>query len=414
MIALNILLLMIEALVYFAVMTALLHWRKRYGLGVFLCALGVMHFLETYLAAFFYIQLPFGIISPGSTVLFSGKLMMILLLYIKEDALTVRQPIYGLLIGNFLLIGLLFIARNHETVQLVTSRQPDLDFVDEMGMLMVLGTALLFIDAIAIILFYEKLGRFFARHQAIRIFIVSAVILSFDQIGFFVALHYVAGTPVSALWGGWVAKLGAALVYSLMVTAYLRWFKDEPQNERRASLRGVFETLTYREKYERLLEETGRDSLTGARDRRSLTSEGPRLFAEARKEGSTFSLIAIDLDDFKSINDTYGHQTGDMVLQQTARKMLANTRKTDHFYRYGGEEFIGICQGLSSQGSSALAERLRTAVEASPYQNVKNVTISIGVANFPGDGENFDQLFAKADERLYRAKRTGKNKVITL
>ncbi|MGH9916532.1 MAG: GGDEF domain-containing protein, partial [Pyrinomonadaceae bacterium] len=83
MIALNILLLMIEALVYFAVMTALLHWRKRYGLGVFLCALGVMHFLETYLAAFFYIQLPFGIISPGSTVLFSGKLMMILLLYIK-------------------------------------------------------------------------------------------------------------------------------------------------------------------------------------------------------------------------------------------------------------------------------------------------------------------------------------------
>ncbi|QND53209.1 GGDEF domain-containing protein [Phyllobacterium sp. 628] len=414
MIASNILLLLTETLVYFAVMTALLHHRKRYGLGIFLCALGVMHFLETYLAAFFYIQLPFGIISPGSTILFTGKLMMILLLYIKEDALTVRQPIYGLLVGNVLLVILLFIARNHEIVQLPASRQPDLAFVDEMGLLMVWGTAILFVDSIAIILLYEKLGRHFARYQTLRIFIVSAITLTFDQIGFFTALHYVSGTPMSALYGGWIAKMAAALIYSLLITAYLRWFKEQPEGERRTSLLGVFQTLTYREKYERLLEETGRDSLTGVRDRRSLTSEGPRLFAEARREGSTFSLIAIDLDDFKSINDTYGHQTGDLVLQATARKMLASTRKTDHFYRYGGEEFIGLCQGLSSQGSSALAERLRLAVEATPYQNVQSVTVSIGVANFPGDGENFDQLFAKADERLYRAKRTGKNKVIWL
>ena len=79
--------------------------RGRIGVGVFMCALGVMHFLETYLASVFYVALPFGIVSPGSAILFSGKLMMLLLLYMKEDAATVRQPIYGLLIGNALCSG---------------------------------------------------------------------------------------------------------------------------------------------------------------------------------------------------------------------------------------------------------------------------------------------------------------------
>ncbi len=216
---------------------------------------------------------------------------------------------------------------------------------------------------------------------------------------------------MSALLGGWVAKIAAAVVYSLMIEAYLRWFDLASTAGRPLNVRGVFETLTYRERYERLLEESGRDSLTGVLDRRSLDTDGPQLFARARKEGTTFSLIAIDLDGFKSINDTYGHQTGDWVLQSAARKMMTHMRVGDHFYRYGGEEFIGLCQGLSADGSTALADRLRIAVEASPHQNVQQVTVvSIGVADYPGDGESFEQLFARADERLYRAKRTGKNR----
>lgn len=101
----GILLLLAQALIYFGVMALLFRLRHVMGLGVFLCALGVMHFLETYLAAVFFIQLPFGLLSPGSTVLFSGKLAIILLFYIREDAETVRQPIYGLLVGNFLMVA---------------------------------------------------------------------------------------------------------------------------------------------------------------------------------------------------------------------------------------------------------------------------------------------------------------------
>src|SRR6478672_4626250 len=102
-------LLLSQALLYFCVMAALFRARTVLGSGAFLCALGVMHFLETYLAAVFFVQLPFGAVSPGSTVLFAGKLAIILMVYIREDAETVRQPIYGLLIGNFLIVALVLL-----------------------------------------------------------------------------------------------------------------------------------------------------------------------------------------------------------------------------------------------------------------------------------------------------------------
>ena len=99
----NLALLGVDALVYFAALALLFRYRHKLGIGAFFCALGVMHFIETYLASIFYISLPLGVVtSPGSTVLFTGKLMLLLLVYIREDAAVVRQPIYGLLIGNLL------------------------------------------------------------------------------------------------------------------------------------------------------------------------------------------------------------------------------------------------------------------------------------------------------------------------
>src|SRR5512132_1483802 len=122
----NVLLLAADALLYFVVLAALLRARTRIGLGAFFCALGVMHFLETYLASIFYVALPLGIVtSPGSTVLFPGQLMMLLLLYIREDAKVVRQPIYGLLFGNVLLFALAFVMRHHMLVPLSAGRAAD-------------------------------------------------------------------------------------------------------------------------------------------------------------------------------------------------------------------------------------------------------------------------------------------------
>ena len=185
----NLLLLAAEAGLYFVVMTALFRARHRFGIGLFFCALGTMHFLETYLAAVLYVQLPGGmLVSPGSAILFSGKLVMLLLVYIREDASTVRQPVYGLLIANFLMVGLVLLMRYHIVTPAMAAHAPDFAFMDEMGWLMIWGTTLLFVDALFIVLLYERLGAWLGEHQTLRILVSSTVVLTFDQAGFFVVL----------------------------------------------------------------------------------------------------------------------------------------------------------------------------------------------------------------------------------
>src|SRR3546814_10048234 len=131
-----------------------------------------------------------------------------------------------------------------------------------MGWLMVWGTVLLFVDAIAIILLYERLGTWLRRWPAARSLISLAVVLSVDQTGFFMALRYVSDAPLDALFGGWCAKMGAAVVYSLLISAYLKWLEPPPPPAPLPPPPGdVFKALTYRERYEHLLAHSGRDSL---------------------------------------------------------------------------------------------------------------------------------------------------------
>ncbi|MBN9671556.1 sensor domain-containing diguanylate cyclase [Roseibium aggregatum] len=408
----NTLLLLAQAALYFCVMMGLLRMRKQIGIGIFLCALGVMHFLETYLASVFYIELPFGIVSPGSTVLFSGKLLMILLLYIREDALTARQPIYGLLIGNFLMVGLVMILRNHETVAVTAGRLPDIAFIDEMGLLMIWGTLLLFVDAIAIIVLYEFLGDRFGRHLCLRFLACGAIVLTLDQIGFFLALHYVSGAPWQAFYGGWVAKLGATVVYTGFFVAYLKFFDHEESWISNRPLKDVFQVLTYRERYHQLLEASVRDHLTGVYHRSQYDREAPEIIRKSLEENRPLSLLVIDIDHFKQVNDRLGHQSGDEVLRSIAGLLTENLRSDDHLYRVGGEEFVLLCEHLPADGGVSLAERIRKTIERfSAMYLTEKVTVSIGISSAPADGETLDELFKAADLRLYEAKERGRNQV---
>ncbi|WP_269580996.1 GGDEF domain-containing protein [Roseibium sp. Sym1] len=409
----NVLLLFAQAAVYFTVMMSLLRARKAIGIGVFMCALGVMHFLETYLASVFYIQLPFGIVSPGSTVLFSGKLLMILLLYVREDALVVRQPIYGLLIGNFLIVALVMILRNHETVDVTNGHSPDFAFIDEMGLLMVWGTLLLFIDSILIIVLYERLGDWLGRHLGLRFLICGAVVLTFDQAGFFLALHYVSGAPGHVFFGGWAAKMVATAVYTVLFIVYLKYFDTEKGWLTNRPLRDVFQVLTYRERYHKLLEASIRDHLTGALDRSQYDENAPKILARNLQEGRPVSMLVIDIDHFKRVNDRHGHQAGDEVLKTVARLLTQNLRTDDHLYRVGGEEFVLLCEKLPADGATSLAERLRRAMERfSKIYLPETITVSIGVSSAPDDSDTLEGLFRTADRRLYEAKEKGRNWVV--
>lgn len=409
----NTLLLVAEALLYFAVFAALFRLRHRFGFGVFVCALGAMHFLETYLAAILYLDFPGGIaFSPGSTILFAGKLSMLLLVYIREDAAAVRQPIYGLLIGNFLMVALVFIMRQHQTLLPIADAPPDLALMNQMGGMMIWGTILLFIDAIAIILIYERSARWFGNRTLLRVWLSTALVLSFDQLGFYVVLFLVVDAPVSVLVGGWLGKMAAAVVYALLTTAYLRWFETRREPSRSARLSDVFDMLTYRQRYESLLERSGRDALTGLLDRGRFDAEGAAWLQSSLAGGRSASVLILDVDHFKSINDGYGHAAGDEVLRGLAARLSATMRGTDRIYRYGGEEFVILCDGLPHGAAILAGERLRREVAAADVGLVSGITISVGVATAPTDTSDFVSLFATADARLYQAKSAGRNRVV--
>ncbi len=409
----NVFLFLCEGLVYVAVMVTLLHMRHRLGLGVFIAALGVLHFIETYLAAVFYVQLPFGVISPGSAVLFAGKLMMILLLYVKEDAATVRQPIYGLLAGNFLTVALSLLLQMHQTVSAVPNRTADLAFIDEMGWLMLWGTLLLYLDSLIIILLYERIGRWMRGLLTLRFLICGTVVLTFDQAGFYIALHALNGAPAEVFWGGWIAKMGAAVLYSVVLGAYLHFSSHSVLSVSRQPIGDIFNALTFRERYEDLLSKSGRDMLTGVLDRSRFEFEAPRLIRNAMASGSGVSVIMIDADHFKNVNDRFGHLEGDRVLKAIAAAIQSGLRQSDYFFRYGGEEFVVLCDGLDHASALSRADDLRKRVLTEVTTSDQSVvTVSIGIASTPIDGATTRDLLSKADARLYEAKRNGRNCVV--
>src|SRR5882757_3049041 len=410
----NVFLLAGDAVMYFAALATLLRARRRIGLGAFFCALGVMHFLETYLAGILYVSLPFGIVtSPGSTVLFTGKLMMLLLLYIREDAVVVRQPIYGLLFGNVLLFALAFVMRHHTLVPLSADRTADFGFLNEMGALMVWGTAILFFDCIIIILLYERSRVWLGGHRWARLALCGALVLSFDQVAFWAGLHMLTGAGVQVLIGGWIAKMGAVALYSSLAALYLKYFEWPLAGRKNTRISDVFDTLTYRERYEDLLARTGCDALTGALDRHSLESYGRRAVETAAGAGRPISLLLIDIDHFMAFNDSFGHAAGDKMLKRITTEIMGAARLSDFTYRFGGEEFVVIADGISGPEAAALGERIRRAIAGAPVGDAAwKVTASIGIASCAKDASGYDTLFEAADKRLYQAKAAGRNKVI--
>lgn len=139
----------------------------------------------------------------------------------------------------------------------------------------------------------------------------------------------------------------------------------------------------------------------------------------ANRHSRKFSILFLDIDNFKRYNDTYGHVHGDVVLKRVAEIIMANARKSDIAARYGGEEFVILLPETEQDGAIAYAENIRKAVEEAKFESVDNqpsgsITASIGIAVYPKDGEKPSELIDIADTALYEAKASGKNKVCYL
>ena len=156
------------------------------------------------------------------------------------------------------------------------------------------------------------------------------------------------------------------------------------------------------------------DALTGLRNKRHLTDELAREFSRARRYNRTFSILMVDIDHFKEVNDRYGHQVGDVTLRAVASTVLSCLNSEDLAARYGGEEFVVALLETELEDAVTTAERIRRAVSelvVSYREASLQVTVSIGCAEYSHADEDEVALFERADQRLYAAKEAGRNAV---
>ena len=165
---------------------------------------------------------------------------------------------------------------------------------------------------------------------------------------------------------------------------------------------------TQNEKLERL---STSDDLTGLYNRRYLTQRLSEELVRSFRHKGAFSVLMADVDEFKKYNDAFGHPAGDEVLKKVATILLNSTRSEDCTARYGGEEFAVLLTGTSGVVAQEVAERIRARVEAQQFAGRK-ITLSIGIAEFPENGQTADEVISNADEALYSAKRAGRNRVV--
>ncbi|NMC68771.1 MAG: diguanylate cyclase [Myxococcales bacterium] len=166
----------------------------------------------------------------------------------------------------------------------------------------------------------------------------------------------------------------------------------------------------------RLAEMATTDGLTGLANRRVFDAELERHVKSAERYRKPLSLVMCDIDFFKRVNDTHGHKVGDEVLRGFAQVLLACKRDLDVVARYGGEEFAILCENTDTAGAKLLAERVRRELIQRPFAaeaGVFRVTCSLGVATFPVHAQNREDLVRLADEALYRAKHSGRNRTVT-
>ncbi|MGH9485774.1 MAG: GGDEF domain-containing protein, partial [Terriglobales bacterium] len=153
------------------------------------------------------------------------------------------------------------------------------------------------------------------------------------------------------------------------------------------------------------------DVLTGLLNRRALELNAQRELAASRREHTPLAVLAMDLDHFKSLNDTYGHAAGDYALAAAARLLSQCLRNSDHLARLGGEEFVAILPARDAERAAIVAERLRSRLQQLRVDydgHALALTVSIGIAT-AGPGDNWPGLLQRADVALYEAKRAGRN-----
>lgn len=203
----------------------------------------------------------------------------------------------------------------------------------------------------------------------------------------------------------------------------VRWLSDKCFINRQAEpgqpaiIVGIAEDITEKKQMETELQRLATtDALTQSSNRRHFFECAHREFEQARVNGAPMAFLLLDIDDFKVVNDSYGHPKGDKVLQCIAESGRAALRRGDLFGRIGGEEFAAVLPGCAPDMAMQVAERLQREIQRLSFSHddqTFGITVSQGLSSLTPEDESVDSLFARADAAMYQAKRQGKNRIIS-
>ncbi|MGH8647805.1 MAG: GGDEF domain-containing protein, partial [Burkholderiales bacterium] len=169
-----------------------------------------------------------------------------------------------------------------------------------------------------------------------------------------------------------------------------------------------------RQAYSHVKQLSETDELTGVLNMRAFATIAERVAQQAGRYARPFSVLMIDSDSLKQVNDTLGHETGNRLLQQTVECIQGRLRQTDLVARYGGDEFVALLPETPCAGAAGVAERIRKSIETivlASREPKMSATVSIGVACYPNHGVDFESVLEKADQAMYAGKSAGKNRV---
>ena len=410
----------IEIVVTSAFLIGLFRLQSKLGLVPFYMALGALQQLQAILALTVYVQVVPGIvISPGSSVLLTGVLFTILLVYIREDAPEARKLIYGLLTANVTVAVLSFILGLHLNSRFLINTFSLRQEIFFYGFrVMIVGTVALIVDVFLILILYEAIAVPIKSSLFLRIYTSMFLVLVVDTVLFVTGSFVEQPNYWSILGSALVGKACAAALYSAILTGYLRFLQPTVSVERdEIGLRDLFDVLTYRQRYEAIRTQATRDPLTHIYNRGFFEDCLARELARNKLLGRSTTLLMIDLDGFKSLNDILGHQFGDQVLSVAGQALQACLRSSDFPCRYGGDEFVAILSSSNTDSAVAVAQRFQSDLQRLFHADLstdvtQTISATVGIASAPQDGEDAGTLVQAADRRLYIGKKRGRNCIV--
>ncbi|MFN7979464.1 MAG: diguanylate cyclase [Vicinamibacterales bacterium] len=406
-----------EALMMATLVLALFRSRTVLGLSPLYIVIGGFQYLEASLN----LRVDFApgwAVYPASMVMYTATLLAVLLVYIKEDTREARKLVYGLMLANAGLSLVSMVISQHLLIP-GSEVPPDLTTAALRGNAWVafVGTVLLPIDVIGIILVYEFVSGYVA-NMFVRTAAAMLVIVAVDNFFFTLAVQWGRPDLPMLMASGLAGKAASAIFYSALLTLYLRYVDPISATVGAGDVADVLQKLTYRQLYEQAWTRATRDALTGLHNRGYFDEALPRAVANAARYQHPLSVLLVDTDHFKEINDTHGHMVGDRVLKLVAELLAEHARAADTVCRYGGDEFVVILSSADASSAAAFAERfrrrLRDRAEVALSTGTVAITATVGVATFLEDAEvrTAEDLLQLADHRLLEGKRAGRNRVV--